>query len=47
MIKTNRLLLRQWQPSDFPLFDELCADSEVKKYFASTLSRAESDDFAA
>ena len=47
MIQTKRLLLRQWQPSDFPLFAELCADSEVMKYFSSTLSRAESDDFVA
>lgn len=47
MIQTKRLLLRQWQPSDFPLFAELCADSEVMKYFPSTLSRAESDDFVA
>jgi RimJ/RimL family protein N-acetyltransferase len=47
VIKTKRLLLRQWQPSDFPLFAELCADSEVMKYFPSTLSRAESDDFVA
>ena len=47
MIQTKRLLLRQWQPSDFPLFAELCADSEVMKYFPSTLSRAESDDCVA
>ena len=47
MIKTKRLLLQQWQPSDFPLLAELWADSEVMKYFPSTLARAESDDFVA
>ena len=47
MIQPKRLLLRQWQRSDFPLFAELCADREVMKYFPSTLSRAESDDFVA
>ena len=42
MITTKRLLLRQWQPSDFPLFAELCADPDVMQFFPSTLSEAES-----
>ena len=46
MITTKRLLLRQWQPSDFPLFAELCADPDVMQFFPSTLSEVESMAFA-
>lgn len=46
MITTKRLLLRQWQPSDFPLFAELCADPDVMQFFPSTLSEVESMTFA-
>ena len=41
MIQAKRLLLRQWRPSDFPLFAELCADRDVMQFFPSTLSEAE------
>jgi len=33
MLETNRLLLRQWQESDFMPFAKLNADVEVRRYF--------------
>ena len=44
MIKSDRLLLRRWQPSDYEPFAALNADSEVMRYFPMMLSRAESDE---
>lgn len=42
-ITTERLILRQWQPSDLPLFAQLNADPRVREYFPGLLSRQESD----
>lgn len=36
-IHTQRLLLRQWRPSDFPTFARMGADAEVMRYFPHTL----------
>ncbi|WP_395088876.1 GNAT family N-acetyltransferase [Armatimonas sp.] len=43
MIKTNRLLLRRWLPSDAVPFAALNADPRVMEFFPSTLTPAESD----
>ncbi|OXL27070.1 GNAT family N-acetyltransferase [Psychrobacter sp. DAB_AL32B] len=42
-IETERLYLRQWQPSDFAIFAEMNADPEVMKYFPNLLSATVSD----
>ena len=42
-----RLILRAWREEDLAPFAELNADPAVMEYFPSTLSRAESDAFAA
>jgi RimJ/RimL family protein N-acetyltransferase len=42
-LRTERLLLRQWLPSDAEPFARLNADPLVMKHFPSTLSREESD----
>jgi RimJ/RimL family protein N-acetyltransferase len=42
-IRTNRLLLRRWTPSDRGPFSELNADTRVMEHFPSVLTRAESD----
>jgi ribosomal-protein-alanine N-acetyltransferase len=42
-LRTDRLLLRQWQESDLALFAELNADPEVMRYFPATLTREQSD----
>lgn len=42
-LKTQRLLLRQWQESDLEPFAKLNADSRVREYFPGLLSRGESD----
>lgn len=44
--ETERLILRQWLPSDRAPFAELNADPEVMRYFPATLSREESDALA-
>lgn len=46
MIQTERLILRQWKESDFPLFAQLNSDPEVMEFFPSTLSEEESTAFA-
>ena len=46
LVRTERLLLRRWRPSDLAPFAALNADPRVMRYFPSTLSRAESDAFA-
>lgn len=38
-LRTERLLLRRWRPSDFEKFAELNADPVVMEFFPSTLSR--------
>ena len=43
MIKSDRLLLRRWQRSDYEPFAALNADPEVMRYFPAMLSRSESD----
>ncbi|WP_350656627.1 GNAT family N-acetyltransferase [Psychrobacter sp. S1-30-MNA-CIBAN-0213] len=43
VLTTERLYLRQWQPSDFAVFAEMNADSEVMKYFPKLLSPTLSD----
>ena len=43
MIETPRLLLRPWQDSDLAPFAAMNADPEVRRYFPSTQTRAESD----
>lgn len=45
-LRTARLLLRQWRPSDLAPFATLNADTEVMRYFPATLSREASDDIA-
>lgn len=46
-LRTERLLLRPWRPSDREPFAELNADPEVMEHFPATLSREQSDAFAA
>lgn len=43
MIRTERLLLRRWRADDREPFAALNADPEVRRYFVSTLTPAESD----
>lgn len=45
-LRTARLLLRQWQPSDFDPFARLNADPEVRRFFPARLTRRESDALA-
>lgn len=42
-IKTNRLVLRQWQDKDRLEFARIVADAQVMKYFPSTLTEQQSD----
>jgi RimJ/RimL family protein N-acetyltransferase len=42
-LRTDRLLLRPWRAEDRLSFAALNADTEVMRYFPSTLTRAESD----
>jgi RimJ/RimL family protein N-acetyltransferase len=42
-IRTERLLLRRWRPSDRGPFAALNADPRVMEFFPAPLSRAESD----
>lgn len=43
LLKTDRLILRRWQPGDREPFAALNADPEVMEHFPATLTRAESD----
>ncbi|MEM9216411.1 MAG: GNAT family N-acetyltransferase [Cyanobacteria bacterium P01_F01_bin.150] len=43
MFETKRLVLRQWQSSDYEPFVALNADPEVMRYFPKVLSRLESN----
>ena len=45
-MRTERLLLRRWRPSDRAPFAALNADPRVMRHFPATLSRAESDAYA-
>ena len=42
-LETDRLRLRQWKESDYPLFSALNSDPEVMKYFPEKLSTDESN----
>jgi RimJ/RimL family protein N-acetyltransferase len=46
-ISTERLILRQWRPTDLEPFAELNAHPEVMRHFPAPLSRADSDLLAA
>ena len=43
ILQTERLTLRQWQPSDYAIFDQINADPEVMRYFPKLLSKKTSD----
>lgn len=45
-LRTDRLILRQWQDSDFLPFAEMNADPAVMKYYPRTLSEDESNTMA-
>jgi RimJ/RimL family protein N-acetyltransferase len=45
-IRTNRLLLRRWQPADREPFARLNSDPRVVEYLAGALARDESDALA-
>ena len=47
MIRSARLLLRDWRDADLEPFAALNAHPEVMRYFPAALSRAESDALAA
>ena len=42
-LETERLYLRQWQPSDFAIFAEMNVDPEVMRYFPKLLTASVSD----
>ena len=46
-LSTDRLLLRQWRPSDLSPFAAMNADPRVMAHFINALSRPESDALAA
>jgi len=41
--RTERLLPREWQDSDYPTFARINADTDVMRYFPAPLSEAESN----
>src|SRR5690242_1700060 len=45
-LTTGRLKLRQWRDADLAPFAALNADPEVMRYFPSTLTQQQSDEFA-
>ncbi len=45
-LETERLKLRQWNDSDFPIFSRINADASVMEYYPSILSEAESNGMA-
>jgi ribosomal-protein-alanine N-acetyltransferase len=45
-LRTERLLLRQWQERDLEPFAELNTDAEVMRYFPAMLTREQSDALA-
>src|SRR3954453_17147090 len=45
-VRTERLLLREWQPADREPFFAMNSDPVVMEHFPATLSREESDAFA-
>lgn len=47
MLRTERLLLRDWREEDLPLCAAITADPHVMRYFAHTRDRARSDAWVA
>ncbi len=47
MLRTPRLILRQWKEEDFAPFAAMSADPDVMRFFPKPLLREESDDLAA
>lgn len=47
MLKTHRLILRQWQETDLEPFAAMNADPQVMRYFPSTKTKAYSQDLMA
>jgi len=45
-LRTQRLVLREWRDSDLEPFAALNADPEVMRYFASVMTREQSDELA-
>jgi RimJ/RimL family protein N-acetyltransferase len=45
-LRTDRLVLRRWRPSDKEPFARFNADPAVMEYFPSALDRPQSDAFA-
>ncbi|MFT0693293.1 GNAT family N-acetyltransferase [Acinetobacter bereziniae] len=43
---TDRLLLRQWQPSDLEAFAKITSNPEVMQFFPKILNRQQSDELA-
>lgn len=43
MITTDRLILRQWRPSDLEPWAAMNADAEVMRYFPAVLTREEAE----
>lgn len=43
---TDRLLLRQWQPSDLETFAKITSNPEVMQFFPKILNRQQSDELA-
>lgn len=41
---TDRLLLRQWQASDYDAFAKITANPEVMQFFPKILNREQSDE---
>jgi len=46
MLKTNRLLLRQWTEQDFFPFSEMCSDPDVMEFFPKLQTQQESFEMA-
>lgn len=42
MLKTDRLVLRQWTEDDFLPFSEMCSDKDVMEFFPKTQTQKES-----
>ena len=46
-LQTDRLILRQWQSSDLPVFAQINSSKLAMEHFPNQLSRSASDDLAA
>ena len=46
MLKTDRMILRQWRADDREPFAAMNADAKIMEFFPAMLSRAESDHLA-